>query len=122
MTPTQRSSQSDTNIQAQIDLLGTTVTAGFKEIKELLISFDARMRKMETTEAGCRPLVDARLEEHGKTLSEHAQSIKAIKEEVDDMQLIMVELKRTQRILSWVGGVLASTVIIWIITQLLGLV
>lgn len=47
--------------QQQLDGLGARFDKGFDEIKNLMRSFDERIRSIELREAGCSPLLVARI-------------------------------------------------------------
>lgn len=102
-------------LQTQINSLGERMERGFSELKEMLQGFETRVRAVETQEAGCQPLVNARLAALESKTDAHAVDIKVMKDTI-------AELKQTNKILTWVGGLLGSTLIIWFISQLLGLI
>lgn len=73
--------------QQQLDGLGARFDKGFDEIKELMRSFDERIRAVELREASCSPLLVARI-----TTAE--QQIASQKIEIDELRK-MVEMQST---------------------------
>lgn len=79
-------------LQAQIDSLGERMDKGFDEIKNLLRSYEERTRKVEQHEAGCQPIVIARIDAHERELQEHntrltnkSQQINKLEQQVSKM-------------------------------------
>ncbi|KKM08405.1 hypothetical protein SY88_23745 [Clostridiales bacterium PH28_bin88] len=95
---------------------------GFAKLESMMSAVEERLRCLEKNDAGYQPLttsrVDAawrRLEEQQATISEHNKMLHAINLEI-------AGLKRTNVILSWLGGIMGSAVIIWLLGQILGLI
>lgn len=107
-------------LQNQINILTNRVEKGFSELKDMLQGFDTRVREMEKQEASCKPLLDNQISAAWRKIDEHSTEIKVLDLAVTELKLIIVELKRTQTMLSWLGGLLGSTVVIWIVSQILG--
>lgn len=57
--------------QAQFDGLGEQMKQGFDELKQMLRSYEERTRSIETREAGCQPIVTARIDAAWRELEEH---------------------------------------------------
>jgi hypothetical protein len=110
MTPTQ-----NTVLQAQLTQLGETMQAGFNELKALIQNVDQRVRMIETQEAGCQPLVNSRLAAVEGKVADHEKTIA-------DLKTTITELKHTNKLLTWIGGIAGSALIIWFISQLTGLI
>jgi hypothetical protein len=69
--------------QAQIDGLGARFDKGFDEIKNLMRSFDERIRSIEIREASCSPLLVARLSIVEKKLETQEQEITSLREMIE---------------------------------------
>jgi len=82
------------------------------EIKQMLRGIEERVRVLETHEAGSHPLMESRIDVALRKIEEHDRRIKTL----EDM---VVKLDDNNRLLSWLGGILGSTVIVWLITQIL---
>lgn len=102
-------------LQAQINQLGERMDRGFSELKEIMTGVEGRVRGLETREAGCQPMVTSKIDAVAKRVDEHEAELKTLKENV-------AELKHSNRIMSWIGGLLSSTLIVWFISQLVRLI
>jgi chromosome segregation ATPase len=102
-------------LQVQINALGERMDAGFREIKEMLQPLERRVRDIEQREDRSQPLTQSRLDAAWRKIDEHSADLKALNETI-------VQLKQTNKILSWLGGLLGSAIILWVIGQLLGLI
>lgn len=87
---------------------------GFNEMKELLTGVEGRVRGLEQREAGCQPIVTARMDAAWKKIDEHEADIKAMKDTLSG-------LKTANKIMTWIGGLLASSLIVWFVSQVTGL-
>jgi FtsZ-binding cell division protein ZapB len=101
-------------LQVQINNLGERMDAGFREVKEAIQAFESRVRAVEQQHAGCQPLLQSRIDAAWRKIDEHDTDIKALHQ-------MVTELKQTNRILTWLGGILGSALLIWLISQILGL-
>jgi len=109
---------SNVTLQRQIIELATRVeqvARDIGEIKQMLHEIEERVRKLETSEAGSKPLLESRLDAAWRRIEEHERRMKTL----EDMVL---KLEHNNRLLSWLGGVLGSTVIIWLAMQILQVV
>jgi predicted RNase H-like nuclease (RuvC/YqgF family) len=88
------------------------IAVGITEIKQMLNGIEERVRALENREAGSHPLMESRIDAAWRKLDEHDQRIKALEE-------MIVSLHNSNRLMAWLGGILGSTVLIWLITQLL---
>ena len=101
--------------QAQLDKLGEKMEAGFRRVEEKVDGYEERVRAVEQKEAGCQPLLSSRIESAWRQIDTNTNDIRAMKETI-------AELRQANRLLSWIGGLLGSTLIAWLIGQLLGLI
>jgi hypothetical protein len=113
MTPPLPSQQSA--LQAQITALGDRMEQGFNKLEQIMTGVEGRVRGLEQREAGCQPIVTARMDAAWKKIDEHEV-------EINQMSDAIVELKQTNRLLTWLGGIVGSALLIWIVSQLMGLI
>lgn len=109
---------SNNSLQRQISALSTRldqVAADVSEIKAMLKDVEARVRKLETYEAGSHPLLESRVDAAWRKLDEHDKRL-------DNLNQIVAKLDQSNRLMAWLGGILGSTVLIWLVTQILGVV
>jgi len=78
------------------------------EIKEKICTLEERMRLIETNQAGSHPLLEAKIDAAWRRLEEHERKLE-----------IVSKLEQSNKMLTWLGGILGSTVLIWLITQIL---
>lgn len=85
------------------------------EIKQMLRAVEERVRALENHEAGAHPLMENRIDAAWRKLEEHDKKI-------DNLTQIVSRLDHSNRLMAWLGGILGSTVLIWLITQILQVV
>lgn len=88
---------------------------GFNKIESLVTGVESRVRGLEQREAGCQPMINQRLDQAMLKINEHDADLRTLKETI-------AELKHTNKILTWLGGILGSVLLVWLISQLLGLI
>ena len=106
---------SNTSLQRQIAELSARVNEianGVVEIKTMLRQVEERVRKLENNEAAAHPLMESRIDAAWRKLEEHDQSINTLKD-------VVARLDHSNRLMAWLGGILGSTVVIWLVTQIL---
>ncbi len=96
------------SIVARLDRMGDDITA----IKAMLERLDERIRVLENSDASAHPLLQSRLDAAWRTIDVHEGRIKRLEE-------VVSELRQANKLLAWVGALLGSTVVVWLITQLL---
>ncbi len=109
---------SNTSLQRQISNLSTRldqVAADVAEIKLMLKDIEARVRKLENYEAGSHPLMDNKIDAAWRKIEEHDRRL-------DGLTQVVAKLDQSNRLMAWLGGILGSTVLIWLVTQILGVV
>ncbi len=82
------------------------------EIKALLTGIDLRVRALEKSEAGAHPVIANRLEAAEKKLDEHDRIITRL-------TTLATETKQTLKAISWIGGIVGSSVMGWLVFQIL---
>ena len=118
MTATGEERVSNLTIQRQIgalDMRLSQLCQDMGEIKTMLKTIEDRVRALETAEAGSHPLMESRIDAAWRKLEEHDKRI-------DSISASILRLEQSNRALTWLGGVLGSTVLIWLITQVLGVI
>ena len=104
------------NLQSQIDKLEKVVEKGFDELKCMLRKSEERVRAVENVEATCNPMTMKRLTDIENDVLANGKDIKALKE-------IVTGLQHTNKVLSWILGVLTvvgTSLIITLITKMVG--
>lgn len=76
--------------QKQFDGIGLRFDKGFDEIKNLMRSFDDRIRAIELREASCQPMLDARIGNTERTLIAHKSDLLEMRQMIQK-QTDMVE-------------------------------
>jgi len=117
MNPTEER-VSNLSLQRQISELNTRieqVVRDLGEIKQMLRAVEERVRALENHEAGVHPLMESRIDAAWRKLEEHDKKI-------DNLTQIVSRLDHSNRLIAWLGGILGSTVLIWLVTQILGVV
>ena len=102
-------------LQSQITALGERMEQGFNKLESIMTGVEGRVRGLENREAGCQPILTSRLDAVWKRVDEHESDIKKLNEAI-------TALKQTNKILSWLGGIVGGAALLWLITQLLGLI
>ena len=113
---------SNTALQKLISDLSAQMREGIGEIKVTLKSIDERVRALENNEAGAHPLIDSRIDAAWRKLDEHDKRITTLTDTVIEMKQTDAQLQHTNKLLAWLGGLLGSAVVLWLIGQILSLV
>jgi predicted RNase H-like nuclease (RuvC/YqgF family) len=106
---------SNNSLQRQISALSSRldqVAADVSEIKAMLKDIESRVRKLENYEAGSHPLLESKIDAAWRKIDEHDKKI-------DNLTQIVSRLDHSNRLMAWLGGILGSTVLIWLVTQIL---
>lgn len=109
---------SNLSLQRQIAEFATRldqVAKDVTEIKSMLKAIEERVRALENHEAGAHPLMESRIDAAWRKLEEHDKRL-------DTMNQIVSRLDHSNRLMAWLGGILGSTVLIWLVTQILQVV
>ncbi|NPV85993.1 MAG: hypothetical protein HPY45_08305 [Anaerolineae bacterium] len=100
-------------LQAQIDHLAERLTAEFSEMKVIMHGIEDRVRKMEQTEAGCFPVVNAKLEQVFRKLEDHDTRIGILEKAV-------AEISMTNKILRWILSILTGVMVALLVAVVTG--
>lgn len=106
------------SLQRQMSALSSRldqVANDLTEIKCMLKDIEARVRRLETHEAGAHPLMDSKIDAAWRKIEEHDKRL-------DNLAQMATRLDQSNRTMTWLGGILGSTVLIWLITQILGMI
>lgn len=106
---------SNLSLQKQITEFATRldqVAKDVTEIKSMLKAIEERVRALENHEAGAHPIMESRIDAAWRKLEEHDRKI-------DNLTMIVSRLDHSNRLMAWLGGILGSTVLIWLVTQIL---
>jgi hypothetical protein len=85
------------------------------EIKQMLRAVEERVRALENHEAGSHPLMESKIDAAWRKIEEHDRRMKS-------MEDVVARLDHSNRLMTWLGGILGSTVLIWLVTQILQVV
>lgn len=109
-------------LEAQLTALGATVQQGFQRIEQTLLGLDQRLRGLENREAGCQPLINSRLDAAWKAIDELKADLLVLnnKQEADHVEI--ARLGHSLALAKWVGGVVSTAFISWVIAELVGLI
>jgi len=99
------------DVTSQLSQIGHDII----EIKSMLKNIEERVRQLETAEAGAHPLIESRIDAAWRKLEEYDKRITCISDAV-------VRFEQSNRILNWLGGILGSAVLIWLVTQVLQII
>lgn len=108
----------NTNLQSQITELSARVNqiaSGIDDIKAMLRQMEERVRRLENNEAGAHPLMESRIDAAWRKIDEHDKRL-------DTLTQMVSKLDQSNRLMAWLGGILGSTVLIWLVTQILQVV
>jgi len=94
--------------QAQIDALGERMSRGFEEIKTMLLRYEERLRGIETREAGCSPLITARIDAAWRRLDTHDVEISKLNEMIKE---VSQTAKQLESISKWLLGIITAVII-----------
>ncbi len=110
-----RSTAALTALQAQIDNLGERMEKGFDELKDMILSFDTRVRGLETREAGSQPVFTAGLEAARKRLDEHELQLRGLEKDISKLTLDCSKLTVAYGVLVFIGSsaLLSVIALIW---------
>lgn len=122
MTERQSRDAIATVIQRQIDALGERMEAGFKRLEDRINDFEGRVRSVEHSEAACQPMLSGRIDAAWRQIEANTATIKSLVETQTRQQALIGELQHSNKIMSWVAGIAGGSLIMWFITQLLGLI
>ncbi len=127
MTPPQINQVSA--LQSQMTDLGARMDRGFEELKTIMSGVETRVRALETREAGCQPLTQARLDAAWREIDAQEAQIKALTEiiaklskSIEELATRVTKLEEGFKLVKWAGGLIAGSVITWIVLQTLGLI
>lgn len=107
----------NTNLQSQITELSARVNqivSGIDDIKTMLRQMEERVRRLENNEAGAHPLMESRIDAAWRKIDEHDKRL-------DTLTQMVGKLDQSNRLMAWLGSILGSTVLIWLVTQILQL-
>lgn len=108
------------SLQQQITNLGIAMEKGFDRMESLFRAFEERMRSMETREAACQPIIQARVDGMRAEIETLKSDNKTLREKQDTQDDQISSLKTKMNIVSWAGGIAGSAVLIDLVTRLLG--
>ncbi len=100
------------SLQRQIDALGTAMEKGFRELKDLVGKFSDRVNALEIREAGCQPVITARL-------SEVETEVSSLKERMATAEKTLEKATAALGVIKWAAVVVGGGVLIWLTNGIL---
>ena len=130
MTPAARTSEPQPGndaLQAQITALGETMQQGFTRIENTLLGLDQRLRNLENREAGCQPMVNARLDATWRVIDELKADQVILRKNIEEergnsgrLSTRVTQLETRLGLVMGIGSTFGVGVIGWIVAQLMG--
>jgi chromosome segregation ATPase len=109
---------SNSSLQNQITQIATRLdrmAEDIQAIKTMLERMDERIRTLENSDAAAHPLLQSRVDAAWRVIDVHEAKI-------NELTATVSELRQANRLLAWLSGIIGSTVIVWIVTQILGVI
>jgi len=102
-------------LQVQIDSLGERMQQGFDEIKDMLRSYEERTRAIEQREAGCQPIMHARLDAMQQYIIDHNTKFTTKSQQINSLEKQVARLAGMYNFFVFIGSALGLSVIalIW---------
>jgi chromosome segregation ATPase len=107
-------------LEARIDRLEERMVAGFTDIQDMLRSYDERTRAIERLEAGCQPIVYARLDAIQQDLLDHNTRLAMKSQQIININTQMSDLMHMYRLFVWVGTAMGGSIISLIVALITG--
>ncbi len=79
-------------LQIQIDSLGGQMKQGFDEIKQMLRDYEERTRTLETREAGCQPIIHARIDALTQDVAEQNTRLATKSQQINTLETNVTKL------------------------------
>lgn len=113
-------------LQAQLTALGETMQQSLQRVETNIQDINNRLRGLENREAGCQPLINQRLDAAWRTIDEMKTEMAAIKKSAGDEKIAMgnriAKLENSLGMVMWVGGIVGTAIILWLVNNWLGLI
>lgn len=110
------------DLQRQIVNLGARMDEGFREIKEIVRNSESRLRDLETREAACNPIVNAKLDAAWREIDDHKAKIKDLGDNDDEHEVAIAKLMQQIKVMTWIAGIAGAALITWLIGQVMNLI
>jgi hypothetical protein len=116
---TRTGSISAENSQAasMVDALGERMDKGFTKIEDMLLRFEERLRAAETREAGCQPIVTARMDAAWRKIDLHDAELSSQSQSVTELAHVVNRLEGVAR---WILGIITTLIAAVLIAFLTG--
>lgn len=117
MSPPRTATASVDTSLAQIEALGERMDRQFNEIKEMLLRYDERLRRLETREAACSPLIGSKLDAAWRKIDNHEAEMASMRKNVADMAKVV---DRLESVAKWLLGIFTALIVSLVIAFLTG--
>lgn len=104
-----------------INQFASVVEKDLAEISGALKDINTRLHNIELREASCSPMLGSRLDAIRFRIDAQERAIQSLTAASESQKVINSELRQANKILTWLGGLLSSAVILWILTNVLEL-
>jgi len=118
-----------TALQAQITDLGVRMEKGFAKLEDIMTGVESRVRGLEQREAGCSPMVNAKLDAAWKAIDElktanalQSDTNAELRKENETLRLLVNKLENQVAIIATGLGLIGGTAVGWLVGKLLGLI
>lgn len=118
-----------TALQAQITDLGVRMEKGFAKLEDIMTGVESRVRGLEQREAGCSPMVNARLDAAWKAIDElktanvlQSETNTDLREGTESLRRLVTGIETKVAIIFGALGLIGGGAATWMIGKLLGLI
>lgn len=88
----------------------------------MLSGMDDRLRTLETREAGCQPVITARMDATVRRIDDHDVKLRCQGEVMDQLAKVVTRLEENGKVTRWLLTAVGGAVLVWLVTQILSLV
>jgi hypothetical protein len=117
VTRTGSISAENSQAASMVDALGERMDKGFTKIEDMLLRFEERLRAAETREAGCQPIVTARMDAAWRKIDLHDAELSSQSQSVTELAHVVNRLEGVAR---WILGIITTLIAAVLIAFLTG--
>jgi hypothetical protein len=117
VTRTGSISAENSQAASMVDALGERMDKGFTKIEDMLLRFEERLRAAETREAGCQPIVTARMDAAWRKIDLHDAELSSQRQSVTGLAHVVNRLEGVAR---WILGIITTLIAAVLIAFLTG--
>jgi hypothetical protein len=117
VTRTGSISAENSQAASMVDALGERMDKGFTKIEDMLLRFEERLRAAETREAGCQPIVTARMDAAWRKIDLHDAELSSQRQSVTELAHVV---NRFEGVARWILGIITTLIAAVLIAFLTG--